>query len=164
MYTAVGEGDDTWIGRFSIGSSQTHVNHELFFFPMFGYFFNNSSAYLGAGPVAFETACKLYDVRGSSSLNGTVSEITGVPTNLSLLKWMWGVIAQLGLVYPLTSDWFLDFNYSYAETVSCSAKDSILFSNSLISGTIYGEEGIAFVKSKQRVCVQSFTVTMNKTF
>lgn len=164
MYTTVGGGGDTWIGHFLISSSQTHVNHELFLLPIFGYFFNDSSAYLGAGPVVFGTQNNLHSVRGFARINGAASDITGPPTNLSFSQWIWGGIAQLGWIYPFTSSWFLDLNYSYAVTTDATAQDTVLFSNSLITGTAYSEEGVAFVKTKQRITVQSFTVTVNKAF
>lgn len=164
MYTVVGGGGDTWVGHFLIGSSQTHVNHELFLLPIFGYFFNDSSAYLGAGPVVFGTQNNLYGVRGFARLNGATSDITESPANLSFSQWIWGGIAQLGWIYPFTSSWFLDLNYSYAVTTEAAAQETVLFSHSLITGTVYREEGVAFVNLKQRATVQSFTVTVNKAF
>ncbi|MES2273434.1 MAG: hypothetical protein V4487_04525 [Chlamydiota bacterium] len=164
MYTAVSGGGDTWIGHFLIGSSQTHVDHELFFLPIFGYFFNDSSAYLGAGPVVFRTQHNLYGIRGFARINGVTSDIAGAPANLSFSQWMWGGVAQLGWIYPFTSSWFLDLTYSYAVTANATLQDSVLFSNSLITGTVYTEEGIAFVKANQRVTAQSFTVTISKSF
>lgn len=163
-YTTVGGGGDTWIGHVLINSSQTHVNHELFLLPIFGYFFNESSAYFGAGPVVFETQNNLYGIRGFARVNGTASDITGSPANCSFSQWMWGGVIQIGWIYPFTSGWFLDLNYNYAATANTSAQDTVLFSNSLITGTVYAEEGVAFVKIKQRVTAQSFAVTVNKAF
>jgi hypothetical protein len=163
MYTTVG-GGDTWIGHFLISSSQTHVDHELFLLPIFGYFFNDSSVYLGAGPVVFGTQNNLYGVRGFARVNGATSDITGSSANLSFSQWIWGGIAQLGWIYPFTSSWFLDLNYSYAVTANATAQDPVLFSHSLITGTVYTEEGRALVKLKQRITAQSFTVSVNQVF
>ena len=99
-----------------------------------------------------------------STLNEAIPDITGTTANLSISQWIWGGIAQLGCIYPFTSTWFLDINYSYAVTGNATANDSVLFSNSLITENVYTQEGIAFVKTKQRVTSQSFTVSINKTF
>ncbi len=164
LYTAVGGGGDTWIGHFLISSSQTEVNHQLFFLPLVGYLINDSSVYLGAGPVVFGTEHNLYGVGSFVRVNGATFDTTGAPANLSFSQWIWGGIAQLGWIYACGHSWFLDFNYSYAVTANATAQDSVLFSHSLIAGTVYTEEGIASLKTQQQVTAQSFTVTVNKAF
>jgi hypothetical protein len=163
LYASVG-GGDTWVGHLTISSSQTHVDHELFFLPMLGYFFNRGSVYLGAGPVVFGTKSILYGVRGFASVNGASFDLTGAGGNLSFSDWVWGGAAQLGMLYKLASKWFLDLNYSYAVTGNAESKDSVLFSNTMVSGTVYTEEGIASVNSKTRITSQSFSVSINRVF
>lgn len=157
-------GAEPFVGHFLINSAQTHVNHELSFLPISGYFFNDSCVYLGAGPVLFQAQQYLYGIGGSARINGTPSDVLGPPTNLSLSQWIWGGIAQLGWIYPFASSWFLDLGYSYAVTGNATAEETALFSHSLITTTAYTEEGIASVKTTQKITAQSFTITLNKTF
>jgi hypothetical protein len=164
IYLTVNGSSDIFTGHLFISSSQIHVDHEIFLLPVFGYFFDDICAYLGVGPVVFNKQHKMYGITGFARINGVIPDIIETTTNLSISQWIWGGIAQLGCMYPFASTWFLDFNYSYAVTGKTAAEDSVIFSNSLITGTVYTEEGIAFVKTKQRVTAQSFTVSINKVF
>jgi hypothetical protein len=163
-YTVVGEGDDVWVGHFLISSSQTQINHELLFLPLFGYFFNDSSVYFGVGAALFGTENNLYGVKGLAQVNGASVDVIGSSPNLSFSEWIWGAVAQIGWIYPFSSSWFLDLNYSYAATATATFQNSTLFSHSLITGSLYTEEGIASLKLKERITAQSFTITINKVF
>jgi hypothetical protein len=162
-YTTV-SGSDVFTGHLVVGSSQTHVDHEIFALPFFGYFFNESSVYLGGGASLFGTEYDLYGVTGFARINGATSDIIGPPENFSNSKWIWGGIAQIGWIYPFASTWFLDLNYSYAATGKATMKDSSSFANTLVSGIVYTETGAAYLTTTQRITTQSLTVTINKLF
>ncbi len=163
-YTPLNVVDTVFTGHLVINSSQTRVDHEFFVLPFFGYFFNKSCAYLGGGPVLFRAQYDLYGVTSFARINGAISDIAGTPQNFSNAEWIWGGIAQMGWMYPLTSAWFLDFNYSYAVTGNITMKNSTSFASAFVAGTVYSETGAEYLTTTQRITAQSLTISINKHF
>lgn len=163
LYSAVG-GGNTYLGHLSVGSSQTRLDHELYLLPLFGYVIQESCLYLGAGASLFYTEQHLYDIQSYVEANGTVPDILGSAPSFSFSEWIWGGIAELGWLYPFAKTWCLDLNYSYALTGYSRAQETAIFSNTLITNTVYTETGFISFRTKQRITVQSLTVSLNKVF
>ena len=154
-------GSDSFTGNVVIGSYRTRLNHELAFIPFIGHSFARSYVYLGAGPALFETHTKIDNAIGFANVNGMRGDVTGAPVNFASSQWIWGGVAQIGLVYFLDHDWFLDLNYSYARTEKFTSDFSAPFA-STSSG--FQTNGTLFVSPSQRVTDQSFTVSINRRF
>lgn len=164
--TNVFTGTTPLVGNFTIEASQLNINHEIDLLAFFGKTIKNNLIYLGAGPTLFETGAKLYKVIGFARVHGVPTDVTGSPANSNVNnKWVWGGIAQLGMIYNLSKTWKIDFNYSY----SLSEKYTIYHTSNFTSYTNIGTQtvstvGTGYVIPTQQITVQAFNITINKFF
>ncbi|RUR04480.1 outer membrane protein [Legionella sp. km772] len=158
-------GESSFTGNYIVKSAQTNINHELSLLGFIGQHFGKFNVYLGAGPVVFETQSHLYGMNGFADIDGTHTDITGSGTNFKNTQWMWGGAGQLGLKYQLDPTWFIDINYTYAQTGSNKYTDRTLFTNTqVINGVSYVTTGVGSALSSQQITVQGIGLTVNKLF
>jgi opacity protein-like surface antigen len=75
--------------------------------------------------------------------------------------WEWGGATQLGLTYTLSSSWFFDFNYTYAKTPKNTVKYVSPFTNKI---TLANLTGTSYINPSQQFDVQTFNISINKSF
>jgi hypothetical protein len=145
---------------FASNVTQTSINHELALLAFVGHSFTKSHVYLGAGPSLFGSQSHFYDVTGYADDSGNHVGITGMPSNLSNSKWMWGGAAQMGMTYYINPTWVLDLSYTYAITGLYSAINN---TSSPFNNTV-GSYSTLYTNNSQRVTAQAVTVSVNKVF
>ena len=148
-------------GNYLVESVQTAVNHELLLLGYVGHTLGHCKLYLGAGPALFGMDSQVNHIVGHADYVLPGQNISGVPAYLSKSFWEWGGAGQIGLTYSLSQSWFLDFNYTYAGTGTNTIKYVSPFTN-----TIAGQNtvGTSYINPTQQIVVQSFVVSVNKTF
>ena len=163
-FTATGSNTPVpFTGNALVGSYQTNVTHQIALIPFIGRSFERSFVYIGAGPTLSRMQTNLNSLIGFADLNGTRTDVSGTPIDLSSSGWVFGGAAVVGATYFLDSSWFLDFSYTVAMTGSQTDSYSSPFTNpngsngSTIVGTLVGT-------SAGRVVTQGVTVTINKAF
>jgi hypothetical protein len=150
-------------GNAVVGSYQTNITHQIDFIPFIGRSFEKSFIYIGVGPTLSRMKTNLNGLIGFADLNGTRTDVSGQPINLSSSSWVYGGAATVGLTYFLDPSWFLDFSYTFAMTADQTLGFSGPFSNpngsngSTITGTMVGT-------SSGKVITQGVTATINKAF
>ena len=152
---------DYFTGNYVVESVQTAVNHELLLLGYIGHAFSSCKVYLGAGPALFGMDSKINNIVGHADYVVKGQNISGSPAYLSKSFWEWGGAGQIGLTYSFSPSWFLDFNYTYAATGTNTIKYVSPFTN-----TIAGQNtvGTSYINPTQQIAVQSFVVSVNKTF
>ena len=148
-------------GNYLVESVQTSINHELMLLAYIGHSFHQTKVYLGAGPALLGMHSKINDLVGHADYVVPGENISGAPAYLSQSMWEWGGAAQLGVTYPLSSSWFLDFNYTYAGTGKNKIKYVSPFTNQIAGQNTVGT---SFINPSQRATVQSLSASINKVF
>ena len=159
------DSDNVFYGNEVFGALQTQINHDIGFLVFFGRSFVKNNVYLGAGPVLIGTSSNIYNAFGFADIEGIHSDITGTPLSFSSSKWMWGGMAQLGMIHYFSPSCSLDLSYNY--TVTGHASNSYagpFISTSVYGGEMYITQGTFFIDDYQRITIQSFTVTIDKAF
>jgi hypothetical protein len=150
-------------GNAVVGSYQTHIRHQMAFIPFIGRSFERSFVYIGTGPTVSQTRTDLNSLIGFADINGTRTDVSGAPINLSSSSWVYGGAAVVGATYFFDPSWFLDFSYTFAMTANKTSNYTSPFTNpngtngSTNVGTMVGT-------SAGRVITQAVTVTINKAF
>ena len=148
-------------GNYLVESVQTSINHELLLLAFIGHSFEHSRMYFGMGPSLFGMNSNVNHLVGHADYVIPGADISGAPAYLSKSMWQWGGAAQLGLTYALSSSWFIDVNYTYAATARNTIKYVSPFTN-VIAGQ--NTVGTSYINPSQQIAVQSFGVSINKTF
>ena len=163
-FTTVSTGLVTpFTGNAVVQSYQTKIIQQLAFIPFIGQSFERSFVYLGAGPTLSETRTDLKGVIGFADLNGTRTDVSGTPIDLSSSSWVYGGAAMIGATYFFAPSVFLDVSYTFAMTANHTSDYFSPFTNpngtggSTVVGTLVGS-------TAQQVTTQSVTVTLNKAF
>lgn len=135
---------------------KTRITHEAAAIVFLGYSLRNSSVYLGIGPGAFKT------INSVTNLNDVSSALyIGNLDNLSTdSKWVWAPMAQAGLTVNLTPTWFLDFNYTFAQSQRYKSNNSEAYT--LANGGL--NNGTISLDTSKRIIEQAITLSINKIF
>ena len=163
-------GNEPQVTNFTIEVSPLHVNHEIDFTAFIGQAFTNSFIYLSAGPTIFEARPNLYTLTGATQTSRTSTTITGVGGDPTASQWVWGGTAQAGMICRLGPSWFIDFNFSYAVSSHYTDYNPATFTSDIHTdpGTArarnHTTSNLGFIKTHQRITVQSVNITMNKLF
>lgn len=151
----------TFTGNAFTDSIQTTVNHELAFVPLVGRSFGRGHLYLGGGPVVYQVDSRIYGASSYADINGTHTNIGGLPLDLSSSEWLWGGLWQLGYVYYLRPTCFIDVSYDFAVTGE-NTQNYPVSTTSVQNGDTYDTQIV--YSNVQRLWAQSLTVTFNLTF
>jgi hypothetical protein len=148
-------------GNALVQSFQTHLLQQMSFVPFIGRSFEKSFIYIGAGPTLSQTRTDLNGLIGFADINGTRTDVSGTPINMSSTGWVYGGAALVGATYFFDPSWFLDVNYTFAMTANRTANYASPFTNpngsngSTILGTMVGT-------SAAKVITQGVMVTINR--
>lgn len=153
----------TLSGNMIVESSQLKVNHEMLLLPFIGHSFKNTEIHFGVGPALFGTSSNVNGVIGFANVYGLPLDVSGAPTSGSTSEWIIGGAAEAGLSYYLSSDFRLDFNYTYAISKQYNLDHTSPFLNSIASGTIT-TSGTGTINRSQNLAAQALSVTINKVF
>ena len=150
-------------GNALVSYAQTTVVQQITLMPFFGRSFEKSFIYVGAGPTLSQLRTNLNGLVGFADINGVHTDVSGPPQNFSGANWVYGFAATAGATYFLSNSWFLDFNYSYAQTKDQTSNFASTFSNpngangTSMTGTLVGN-------STWKAITQSVGVTINMLF
>jgi hypothetical protein len=150
-------------GNALVGSYQTNIIQQMALIPFIGRSFEKSFVYAGAGPTLSQTRTNLNGLIGFADINGTRTDVSGTPIDLSSSGWVYGGAAVVGATYFLDPSWFIDFSYTFAMTANQTSNYSSPFTNpngtngSTIVGTLVGT-------SSGKVITQGVTASVNKAF
>ena len=150
-------------GNAVVGSYRTSIIQQIALIPFIGHSFEKSYVYLGVGPTLSQVRTDLNGLIGFADINGTRTDVSGAPVNLSSSGWVYGGAATVGATYFFDRSWFLDASYTIATTANHTANYSSPFTNpngsngSTIVGTLVGN-------SSGTVITQAVTVTINRAF
>ncbi len=148
-------------GFVPIRTSQIKIRNQLALIPYVGRSFGRFYLYAGGGPALFDIESKIIDAVGFAEIGGNTVSVTGEPANFSSSDWVWGGAAQIGVDYYLAPTWFLDANYTFAQSAEYKIKYSSPFTNQ--NGPLTSE-GTANLFARQQVTSHSFGITLNKVF
>lgn len=150
-------------GNALVRSYKVEMLHQMALIPFIGRSFSRGFVYGGVGPTLSQISTKLDGVIGFADLNGTRTDVSGNPINLSSTRWVYGGAATVGGTYFLDASWFLDFSYTFAMTQNNNNDYFSPFTNpngtggSTIEGTLVGT-------TSGKVTTQSVTVSINRAF
>jgi hypothetical protein len=150
-------------GNALVQSFKTNMIQQMTFVPFIGRSFEKSFIYIGAGPTLSQTRTGLGGLIGFADINGTRTDVSGSPINLSNSGWVYGGAAVVGATYFFDRSWFLDVSYTFAMTTNRTANFSSPFTNpngsngSTITGTLVGT-------SSAKEITQAVAVTLNRAF
>lgn len=148
-------------GFVPIRNSQIKIRNQLALIPYVGRSFGRFYVYAGGGPALFDIESKIIDAVGFAVIGGNTVSVTGEPANFSSSDWVWGGAAQIGVDYYLAPTWFLDANYTFAQSAEYKIKYSSPFTNQ--NGPLTSE-GTANLFACQQFTSHSFGITLNKVF
>jgi len=150
-----------FMGFVPIRTSQIKIRNQLALIPYVGRSFGRFYLYAGGGPALFDIESEIIDAVGFAEIGGNTVSVTGEPANFSSSDWVWGGAAQVGVDYYLAPTWFLDANYTFAQSAEYKIKYSSPFTNQ--NGPLTSE-GTANLFARQQVTSHSFGITLNKVF
>jgi opacity protein-like surface antigen len=162
-FALVGGGPVTsFTGNVTMRSYQITADHQFALVPYFGYTFDRSFVYLGAGPSVSRAEVKLNDVVGFANINGAAgTSITGAPTNYSTSQWLIGATLAVGATYFLTPSWFVDFGYAFTITDLWNTAYATAFANTT-SG--FNTAGVLSGSYTGGLNTHALTVSINRRF
>jgi hypothetical protein len=163
-FTTISSGAVTpFTGNALVSNAQTTIVQQMAFIPFIGHSFERSFVYAGAGPTLSQVRTNLNGLVGFADINGVHTDVSGAPQNFSGANWVYGIAATVGATYFFDNSWFLDFNYTYAQTRNQTANFSSTFTNpngtngTNLTGTLVGS-------STWKVITQAVAVSINKAF
>ena len=154
-------GTVTFLGTAVAHTYQANIEHQLVLTPFIGRSFERSFIYLGAGPTLSRVKTNILGLIGFANLTGTPSDISGAPQDFSGEGWVWDGAAVIGATYFFDPSWFLDVNYTYAQTANKTFNYFSTFSNPTGANTIIGTLSGS---SSGKVITQGVMFTLNKSF
>ena len=162
-FSLVGGGPVTsFTGNVTMRSYQITADHQFALVPYFGYTFDRSFVYFGAGPSLTRAEVKLNDVVGFANINGAAgTSITGAPTNYSTSQWLVGATLAVGATYFLTPSWFVDFGYAFTITDLWNTAYATQFANTT-SG--FNTAGVLSGSYTGSLNTHALTVSFNRRF
>ena len=139
------------------------VRQQLALMPMVGYSFDRTYVYAGAGPTLTQTQTNIKQLIGFARINGTPTDVSGLPVDFAASTWVWGGAVTVGATYFITENWFLDFNYKAGWTATKRVNYFAPFTNpNGANGTNIVGNLIGW--SKGSSVTQGVTVTINRAF
>jgi opacity protein-like surface antigen len=149
-------------GNALASSYQVSINHQMQLIPFVGYGFLNGFFYLGGGPSLSQVQTNVINLIGFAQMRGEPTDQSGAAQNFLGNHWMFGGAASAGLTYFLTTNWYLDLNYTYSQSRTPTSNYWSTFYNPVssrvfLAGTLTGN-------SYGSITSHSFTATMNYAF
>jgi len=149
-------------GNALASSYQVSINHQMQLIPFVGYGFSNGFFYLGGGPSLSQVQTNVINLIGFAQMRGEPTDQSGAAQNFSGNHWMFGGAASAGLTYFLTTNWYIDLNYTYSQSRTPTSNYWSTFYNPVssrvfLAGTLTGN-------SYGSITSHSFTATMNYAF
>lgn len=149
-------------GNALASSYQISINHQMQFTPIVGYGFSKGFVYVGGGPSLSQVQTNVINLIGFAQMRGQPTDQSGVAQNFSGNHWIFGGSATAGLTYFLTSNWYLDLNYTYSQPRTATSNYWSTFYNPtssrvFLAGTLTGN-------SYGSITSHSFTASMNYAF
>ncbi len=144
-------------------SAQVTTNHQINLLALMGHSFSSSDLYIGAGPTLLGMQSKIFNAFPFANIDGVTTSQSDLPVSYSRTMWVVGGAGQLGMTYHFSPTWFLDFNYTYGATPYKTVKNPLKSIGKRPVGTS-SSTGVLVVNSSQSVAVQTFAITVNKTF
>jgi opacity protein-like surface antigen len=163
-----------------VNGFQTEVRHNLDLIPFLGHTLPKGYTYLGVGPSLFNSHNQVSGVSISATDQSLYSTATSkqflslpIANNFSNSKWIWGIVAQIGLSYFIDDSWFFDLNYRYALTPETSYRYSSSYT--LNTPQIFTTKFETFnsstttnssftLNNSQYLTVQELAISINKAF
>jgi outer membrane immunogenic protein len=146
------------ITGFVLGSAEINLKHQLALIATIGRAFGNVAVYAGGGPALFDVKTNFFNgVPFAQTPNGLLFA-AGEPITIFNDNWVWGGAAQVGAMYAFAHGWFLDVNYTYAQSANFSIENQVSVMNQVGPLTISGP---AVVNTHERVNDQSVMLTLN---
>lgn len=152
---------NAFAGTVTVASLQSSNLQQIILTPLFGRAFDRGFIYLGAGPSVALTETKIKGVTGYQNIDGTIVNVSGMPTNFSSTDWVYGAAAVLGGTYFIECSLFLDFSYNFNWTINHTEHFDAL-STSLQPP--YSSSASLTGSSKGQVLTQTVTLSINKLF
>ena len=163
-FTTVATGAYTpFTGNAYINQYKYAVRQQIALMPVAGYAFDRTYVYAGAGPTLTQTQTNIRQLVGFARINGTPTDVSGLPVDFNASSWVWGGAVTVGATFFITPEWFLDLNYMANWTASKKENYFAPFTNpngangTNITGNLIGW-------SKGDSVTQGVTVTINRAF
>ena len=150
------------LGNAYASSYQVSINHQMQFTPFVGYGFSKGFFYIGGGPSLSQVQTNVLNLIGFAQMRGQPTDQSGVAQNFSGNHWIFGGAATAGFTYFLTSNWYVDLNYTYSQPRTPTSNYWSTFYNPVssrvfLAGTLTGN-------SYGSITSHSFTASMNYAF
>jgi opacity protein-like surface antigen len=141
--------------------AEINLKHQFSLIATVGRAFGNFTLYAGGGPALFGVQTNFIDTIpfATTSLGGTFA--ASAPITVFNSNWVWGGAAQVGTMYALRGNWFLDFSYTYARSANFSIANPVFVQNT--TGTMT-TSGPAVLNTQEQITNQSVTLTLNYKF
>lgn len=139
------------------------VRQQFTLVPVIGYALDRATFYAGAGPTLTQTKTNIKQLIGFARINGTPTDVSGLPVDFTASSWVWGGAVTVGASYFFAENWFLDLNYQAGWTATKKENYFSPFTNpngangTNITGNLIGW-------SKGSSVTQGVTVTINRAF
>jgi opacity protein-like surface antigen len=147
-------------GFVAISPAEINLKHQLSLIATIGRAFDNVMLYAGGGPALFGVETNY--INGIPfAVSGSTTFPAGVPLTVLNDNWVWGGAAQVGTTYAFARGWFLDVNYTYAQSASFTIENPVFVHNQI--GTVM-LSGPAVINAQERVTNQSVMLTLNYQF
>lgn len=157
----VGNTYTPFTGNYVVRSYQQSLEQQISFVPYFGYSFQRSQLYFGAGPTYTQTKTSINDITGFMRHGNFPHSPTGVgdPSNYSTTQWVIGGTAMFGGTFFVTKNWFVDAGYSLSMLKNKTSSWGGPWTNPSVDGDT--RTGTNSGTSSGQVFTQTLMLTLN---